>query len=94
MQKAAIFGAAGAIGPQVAEELSRREVPFRVVGRSRPKLEAAFGTLPHAEIFEADIGDLRAAGAAARGVDTVFYCVGLPYPSHHLHPVLMRTACS
>jgi nucleoside-diphosphate-sugar epimerase len=92
MERAAVFGAAGAIGPQVAEELSRRRVPFRVVGRSRPKLEAAFGTLPHAEIFDADIGDRRAAGAAARGVDTIFYCVGLPYPSHHLHPVLMRTA--
>jgi len=92
MQKAAIFGAAGAIGPRVAEELSRRGIPFRVVGRSRQKLEAAFGSLPGAEIFDADIGEVRAAAAAARGVDTIFYCVGLPYPSHHLHPVLMRTA--
>ncbi len=24
-------------------------------------------------------------------MDTVIYCVGLPYPSHRLHPVLMRT---
>ena len=92
MRKAAIFGAAGAIGPRIAAELDRRGVPFRVVGRSRPRLEAAFGKLAHAEIFDADVGDLRSAGAAARGVDTVFYCVGLPYPSHHLHPVLMRTA--
>lgn len=91
MQKAAIFGAAGAIGPQVAAELNLRGIPFRVVGRSRAKLEAAFASLTHAEIFEADIGDLRSAGGAARGVDTIFYCVGLPYPSHHLHPVLMRT---
>lgn len=92
MQKAAIFGAAGAIGPFVALELERRDIPFRVVGRSRAKLEAAFGGLAHAEPFDADIGDLRSAGAAARGVDTIFYCVGLPYPSHRLHPVLMRTA--
>ena len=76
----------------MAVELSRRGVPFRVVGRSRSKLEAAFGSLPHAEVFDADIGDLRSAGGAARGVDTIFYCVGLPYPSHHLHPGLMRTA--
>jgi nucleoside-diphosphate-sugar epimerase len=47
--------------------------------------------LEHAEIFAADVGDLRSASAAARGVDTIFYTVGLPYPSHHLHPVLMRT---
>jgi nucleoside-diphosphate-sugar epimerase len=62
-----------------------------VVGRSREKLERAFGASPHAEIFAADLTKLRDAGAAARGVDTIFYCVGLPYPSHNLHPVLMRT---
>ena len=92
MQRAAIFGAAGAIGPWVAAELERRGIPFRVVGRSRAKLEAAFGQLARAEVFEADLADLRSAGAAARGVDTIFYCVGLPYPSHHLHPALMRSA--
>ena len=91
MQKPAIFGATGAIGPQVAAELNVRGIPFRVVGRSRAKLEAAFASLTHAEIFEADLADLRSAGGAARGIDTIFYCVGLPYPSHHLHPVLMRT---
>jgi nucleoside-diphosphate-sugar epimerase len=91
MEKAAIFGAAGAIGGLVAAELSQRGIPFRVVGRSRPRLEATFGKLEHAEIFDADVGDLRAASAAARGIDTIIYAVGLPYPSHHLHPVLMRT---
>src|ERR1044071_3070718 len=91
IQKAAIFGAAGAIGPAVAGELERRGIPYRVVGRSRAKLEKAFGGMAHAEIFDADAGDLRSASAAARGVDTIFYTVGLPYPSHHLHPGLMRT---
>jgi nucleoside-diphosphate-sugar epimerase len=90
MEKAAIFGAAGTIGPVVAVELERRGIPFRVVGRSRPKLESVFGQLEHAEIFDADVGDLRSASAAARGIDTIIYAVGLPYPSHHLHPVLMR----
>ena len=91
MQKAAVFGAAGAIGLYVAAVLNQRGIPVRVVGRSRAKLEAAFGKLEHAEILDADVSDMRSAGAAARGVDTIFYCVGLPYPSHHLHPVLMRT---
>jgi nucleoside-diphosphate-sugar epimerase len=91
IQKAAIFGAAGAIGPHVAAELNGRGIPFRVVGRKRAGLEAAFGGMRHAEIFDADVGDLRSASAAARGVDTIVYCVGLPYPSHHLHPELMRT---
>src|SRR5690242_17593728 len=91
IQKAAIFGAAGAIGPAVATEFERRGIPFRVVGRTRAKLEKAFGNLKQAEAFDADLADLRAASAAARGIDTIFYTVGLPYPSHHLHPVLMRT---
>jgi nucleoside-diphosphate-sugar epimerase len=91
MQNVAIFGAAGAIGRAVGAELERRGVRFRVVGRSRQKLEAAFGKMTHAEIFPADLSEARSAGAAARGVDTIIYCVGLPYPSHQLHPVLMRT---
>ena len=91
IQRAAIFGAAGNIGRSLAPELDRRGIPFRVVGRSRAKLESAFGSLLHAEIFDADLGDLRSAGAATRGIDTIFYCVGLPYPAHHLHPALMRT---
>jgi nucleoside-diphosphate-sugar epimerase len=91
IQKAAIFGAAGAIGPQVAAEFNRRGIPFRVVGRQRARLESTFGAMQHAEVFEADLSDLRSAGAAARGVDTIVYTVGLPYPSHNLHPVMMRT---
>jgi nucleoside-diphosphate-sugar epimerase len=92
IQKAAIFGAAGAIGPQVAAEFQKRGIPFRAVGRKRAKLEAAFGAMTSAEIFDADVADLRSASAAARGVDTLIYCVGLPYPSHHLFPEMMRTA--
>src|SRR4051794_17387770 len=91
IQKAAIFGAAGAVGPQVAAEFQKRGIPFRAVGRKRAKLEAALGAMKCAEIFDADLSDLRSASAAARGVDTIVYTVGLPYPSHHLHPVLMRT---
>jgi nucleoside-diphosphate-sugar epimerase len=90
--KVAIFGAAGAIGQAVADEMERRFLSYRVVGRNRDKLEKAFGKHQHAEIFPADLSDLRSAGAAAREIDTVLYCVGLPYPSHPLHPVLMRTA--
>src|SRR5258708_13777994 len=91
MQNVAIFGAAGAIGRAVGAELERRGVPFRAVGRSRQSLEQAFGKMANAEIFPADLSEARSAGAAARGGDTIIYCVGLPYPLHQLHPVLMRT---
>src|SRR5258708_1744582 len=91
MQNVAIFGAAGAIGRAGGAEVEQRGVPFRVVGRSRQNLEQAFGKMTNAEIFPADLSEARSAGAAARGVDTIIYCVGLPYPLHQLHPVLMRT---
>jgi nucleoside-diphosphate-sugar epimerase len=91
IQKAAIFGAAGAVGPQVAAEFQKRGIPFRAVGRKRPRLETAFGAMSCAEVFDADLNDLRSASAAARGVDTIIYCVGLPYPSHQLFPDMMRT---
>ena len=87
----AVFGAAGAIGRNLADELERRFLRYRLVGRDRAKLDQAFAGHEHAEIFPADVGDLRSAGAAARDIDTIVYCVGLPYPSHALHPVLMRT---
>jgi len=90
VRKFALFGAAGAIGHAVAPELERRGISFRVVGRSRERLEASFGNLAHAEIFPADLADARAAAAAAAGIDTIVYCVGLPYPAHAQHPVLMR----
>jgi nucleoside-diphosphate-sugar epimerase len=88
VERAAIFGAAGAIGRSIGPELERRGIPVRVVGRNREKLAHAF---PKAEVFPADLTELRSAGAAARGVDTIFYCVGLPYPSHDMHPQLVRT---
>ncbi len=91
IEKAAVFGAAGAIGPQVAAELERRGIPFRVVGRSRERLTTAFGKLSKAEIFDADISDPRSATRAAQGVDTIIYSVGLPYHEHSRHPELMRT---
>src|ERR1041384_7273212 len=91
IEKAAIFGAAGAIGQAVAGELELRGIPFRAVGGSRARLEKAFSGLAHAEVFDVDAGDLRSASAAARGVDTIFFTVGLPYPSHNLLPSLMRT---
>ena len=90
--KVAIFGAAGAIGRTLADEFERRFISYRVVGRDRGKLDRAFGKHQHAEIFPADLRDPSSAASAARDIDTIVYAVGLPYPSHAQHPVLMRTA--
>jgi nucleoside-diphosphate-sugar epimerase len=90
IDNAAIFGAAGAIGQQAAAEFERRGIPFCVIGRHKARLEQAFGRLRYAAIRQADAADVASATAALRGADTVVYALGLPYPQHHLHPVLMR----
>jgi nucleoside-diphosphate-sugar epimerase len=92
MEKVAIFGAAGPIGRYVGMELDRRGVPFRAVGRTASKLEAAFGKLPHAEVVAADLSDAGGATQAARGVDTIVYTLGVPYTDFQSYPKLMRVA--
>jgi nucleoside-diphosphate-sugar epimerase len=90
MEKVAIFGAAGAIGRAVANELRSREMPFRGVGRNPARLREAFGDMREAEIYPADLAGVQAAAEAARGADTIIYAVGVPYTSFQLHPKLMQ----
>ncbi|MFN7995753.1 MAG: NAD(P)H-binding protein [Bryobacteraceae bacterium] len=90
MQKVAIFGAAGAIGKALGVELERREIPFRAVGRTHGRLHQAFGTLRMAELTSANLEDESDAREACRAVDTVLYCVGVPYDRFELHPKLMQ----
>lgn len=87
MQRVAIFGAAGTIGHAVAVELRKRRIWFRAVGRHRATLEP----LEPDEVLAADLSELRSAGAAARGMDTIIYAVGVPYHRFDLHPKLMST---
>jgi nucleoside-diphosphate-sugar epimerase len=90
IQRVAILGAAGAIGHSAGAELRRRGIPFRAIGREGKKLEAAFSE--QAEIRSADINDPDQTARALEGCDTAIYAVGLPYPEHKLHPMLMRKA--
>jgi nucleoside-diphosphate-sugar epimerase len=92
MDKVAIFGAAGPIGRYVGMELDRRGIPFRAVGRTTSKLNAAFGKLPHAEVIAADLSDRGGAMQAARGVDAIVYTLGVTYTEFQLYPKLMRVA--
>lgn len=90
MTKIALFGGAGVIGQSVAAALRVAGEPYRVVGRSRAGLEAAFGSDPLAEIVTWNPEDPASVRAAARGMDTIVYLIGVPYTDFRLHPVLMR----
>jgi len=90
MSKIALFGAAGAIGRSIAAALRSRGSAYRVVGRGRERLMAEFGGDPLAEVVTWNPDDPASVRAAARGVDTLIYLVGVPYNHFELHPELMR----
>lgn len=90
MAKTGLFGAAGAIGQSVAAALRERDEAYRVVGRSGPALAKAFGNDPLAEIVTWNPADPASVRAAATGLDTIVYLVGVPYDRFAQHPVLMR----
>jgi nucleoside-diphosphate-sugar epimerase len=90
MKGFALFGAAGAIGRSVAEELRHRGIAYRVVGRQLHRLQAEFGHDPLAEIATWDPDDPRSIRAAAHDVETLVYLVGVPYDHFELHPVLIE----
>ena len=79
MTKIALFGAAGAIGHSIAKAVSDQGAPYRVVGRSRDALSAAFGADSFAEIVPWNPDDAASVQAAAAGVDAIVYLVGVNY---------------
>ncbi|MFO1341153.1 MAG: NAD-dependent epimerase/dehydratase family protein [Burkholderiaceae bacterium] len=86
----ALFGAAGAIGQSVAAALRAQGRAYRVVGRREAPLRQEFGADPLAEITTWDPSDPGSVQAAARGIDTLVYLVGVDYWRFELHPQLMR----
>jgi nucleoside-diphosphate-sugar epimerase len=95
MGKTALFGAAGAIGKTLADTLRQRGQEYRVVGRDRARLEKAFAyptdtKAPNPEVVTWDPDDPASVRAAARGIDTLIYLVGVPYHRFDLHPITMQ----
>jgi nucleoside-diphosphate-sugar epimerase len=88
--KVALWGAGGVIGHGVAQVLRDAGRPYRVVGRSRTALEQHFGSDALAEIVTWDPDDPASVRAAAEGIETIVYLVGVDYTKFELHPILMR----
>jgi len=89
----ALLGAAGAVGKALAAKMAEQGEAFRVVGRSKERLEKEFKRHePLVEYCAADLSDPGDAARAVGGVDTVFYLVGVPYTQFELHPRLTRIA--
>lgn len=90
VSKVALWGAAGVVGQSVASALRAEGRAYRVVGRKRAALESRFGADPLAEIVTSDPGDPASVRAAADGIETIVYLVGVEYTRFELHPVIMR----
>ncbi|HEY0911628.1 MAG TPA: NAD-dependent epimerase/dehydratase family protein, partial [Bradyrhizobium sp.] len=89
MSTIALFGATGATGQSIAAALHSRGLPYRVVGRDADRLKRSFGGDALAEIMTWDPAQAASVKAAASGVETLIYLVGVPYDHQELHPVLM-----
>src|SRR2546427_511321 len=90
MPSIALFGAAGAIGQSLAAALRQQGRAYRVVGRNAASLRQTFGADPLAEIATWNPDVAGSIEAAAHGVDTLIYLVGVNYWQFQLHPELMR----
>ncbi len=90
MPPIALFGAAGAIGQSIATALRAEGQPYRVVGRTASRLREAFGDDPLAQIVTWNPDSPDSVQAAATGVETLIYMVGVDYWQFELHPELMR----
>jgi len=90
MSTVALFGAAGVIGQSIAAALSSKGQPYRVVGRTEASLRKTFGADPLAEIVTWNPDSPASVQAAATGVETLIYMVGVNYGQFELHPELMR----
>ncbi|MFL6700482.1 MAG: NAD-dependent epimerase/dehydratase family protein [Vitreoscilla sp.] len=88
--KIALFGAAGAIGQSIARALAAQDRSYRVVGRSEASLRKTFGADPLAQIVTWNPDSPASVKAAAAGIDTLIYLVGVDYWKFELHPQLMR----
>ena len=86
----ALFGAAGATGKSITNVLRARGIAYRVVGRDRERLVSTFGSDPLAEIVTWNPDEAESVRAAAHGIDTLIYLVGIPYNHNELHPILMQ----
>ena len=90
MSKIALFGAAGAIGQSIASAISAQGQSYRVVGRNEASLRKVFGLDPRAEIVTWNPDSPASVEAAAQGIETLIYLVGVNYTQFELHPELMR----
>lgn len=88
--KVALFGASGPIGHSIVKVLREQGRDYRVVGRSRSSLQAQFGADPRAEVATWNPDEPDTIRAAARGIRTLIYLVGVDYWRFQLHPELMR----
>lgn len=90
MPNIALWGAVGAIGQSIASSLRSQGQAYRVVGRDAASLQQVFAADPLAECVTWNPDQSASIEAAAAGIDTLIYLVGVNFWQFELHPQLMR----
>lgn len=85
-----LLGGTGAMGRAIAALLHAQQRPFRVVARSRSRLDALFAAYPEAELKTWNPEQPESARAALSGARMAFCLFGLPYWRFRDFPLLMR----
>ncbi len=91
MDRMGLVGATGAIGKSIARVLDTQQIPYRVIARDEVQLRTAFPAR-QVDLKTWNPADPASVRSAFRGMETLFYLVGVPYNHFELHPTLMRTA--
>jgi nucleoside-diphosphate-sugar epimerase len=60
------------------------------VGRDHKRLASTFGIDRLAEVVAWNADDAASVRAAAQGVDTLIYLIGVPYDHFELHPIIVK----
>lgn len=80
-----ILGFTGGIGRAVALALSKRNIPMRALVRDKTKAEKYVVGLNNLTLIEGDASNPADLENAYKGIDSVYYCINIPYPQWEKH---------
>lgn len=74
-----ILGFTGGIGHAVAQALTKRNIPIKVLGRNRDKISKYAQDIKAIEIIEGNANNPEDLDKAFENIKYVYYCINVPY---------------
>lgn len=79
-RKHLILGITGGIGHAVAMALHKRGIRAKALVRNPQKAQKYIAELANIELLQGDAANIPDLEKAFEGIDTVYYCINIPYP--------------